>query len=104
MTKGKAGAPKAPPVPLNRCQAELDAVNAAQSALQGLEIRVQSLQSQLQNATPQEKSGIVTEIRDLTENQIPWAKTKLDSAEAALKKCQHSLGILTGPSPSPARQ
>ena len=104
MTKGKKGASKGPPFKGNRCQAELDAVNAAQSALQGLQLRVQSLQSELQNATPQEKSGIVAEMRDLTENQIPWAKAKLDSAEAALKKCQHSFGILTTPSPPPARQ
>lgn len=103
MTKENPGAFKAQPVVGNRCQAELDAVNAAQSALQGFETEVESLQSQLHHATPQEKSGIVAEIRDLTENQIPWAKNKLGSAQAELNKCRHSLGITTTSSPPPAR-
>lgn len=99
MNKAKAGVFKAPAAPGNPCQAELDAVNAAQTALQSLELRVQGLQSELQHATPQEKSGIVAEIRDLTESKIPWEKTQLAEAEAALSKCRHSLGVLTTLSP-----
>jgi hypothetical protein len=104
MTQRKPDAPKAPPFTLDHCQPEIDAVNAAQSTLKGLEDLVEALQIQLQNAATPEKAGIVAEIREFSENEIPAAKTKLESAQAALNKCRHSFGILTTTSPPPARQ
>jgi hypothetical protein len=76
------------PVTVNRCQSEIDAVSAAQAALQGLENLVQSLQLQLQHATPQEKAGIVAEIKHVTTDLIPPAQAALDSAQQALILCR----------------
>jgi hypothetical protein len=89
---------------VNRCQAEIDAVNAAKSALQGLESMIQALQSQLHRATPQEKPGIIAEIKDINERQIPVAKTKLDNAQSALDRCRHFLPDRASPSPLIATQ
>ena len=76
------------PVIVNVCQVQLDAVNAAQAALKGLQIQVQSLQLQLQHATPQEKSGIIAMITKINTVQIPPAQTTLDNAKAALEQCK----------------
>jgi hypothetical protein len=70
------------------CQAQIDAVNAAQSASQGLEDQIMGLQLQLQFATPQEKSAIVAAITSIRATQLPLAHTKLDGAKAALERCQ----------------
>jgi hypothetical protein len=83
------------------CQAEIDAISAAQSALQGLQNMIVSLQSQLQHATPQEKPGIIAQIKDISENQIPAAQTKIDNAQNALKRCR--LLSTVRPTPSPPR-
>lgn len=76
------------PVVVNVCQTQIDAVNAAQAALTGLQDQIQSLQLQLQHATPQEKSGIIAEIKQINTVQIPPAQTTLDNAKAALEKCK----------------
>jgi hypothetical protein len=75
-------------VTVDSCQAEIDAVNAAQSALQGLGDMVQSLQNRLQNATPQQKPGIIAEMKDIEDNQIPAAQRKLAQAQIALNLCR----------------
>lgn len=46
---------KVQPVTVDRCQAEIDAVNAAEAVVQGLQGMIRVLQSQLQHATPQQK-------------------------------------------------
>jgi hypothetical protein len=84
-------------VTVDRCQALVDAVNAAQSAIPGLESMVQSLQNQLQNATPQQKPGIIAEIKKINEEQIPAAKTKLTDAQSALSLCRN-VSVMTTPS------
>ena len=76
------------PVIVNVCQAQIDAVNAAQAALKSLQDQIQSLQLQLQHATPQEKSGIIAEIKQINTVQIPPAQTTLDNAKADLEKCK----------------
>ena len=49
---------------------------------------IQSLQSQLQHATPQQKSGIIAQIKNIGEVQIPAAQANVDKANAALKRCR----------------
>lgn len=78
------------------CQARLDAVNQAQSAIQGLEDLIRGLQDQLQLATPQEKSAIIAEIRSVQETQLPAANAKLVSAKRALERCQRLGAVRPG--------
>jgi len=76
------------PIIVNICQAQINAVNAAQATLKGLQDQIQNLQLQLQHATPQEKSGIIALITKINTYQIPPAQTILDNAKAALEKCK----------------
>ncbi len=89
---------KIQPVVVNICQAQVDAVNAAQAALKGLQDQVHSLQLQLQHATPQEKSGIIAQITRINTVQIPPAQAALDNAKVALEKCK---ALLTHPERAP---
>lgn len=84
------GSLKVARVTVNVCQAEIDAVNAAQAALHGLQLMVQSLQNQLQHATPQQKPGIVAQINHINTVQIPPAQAALDNAQHALDACKVS--------------
>jgi len=84
------GSLKVQAVTVDVCQAQVDAVNAAQAKLKGLQDMVQSLQAQLQHATPQQKSGIVAQIRQINEHQIPQAQKALDEARSALEACRAS--------------
>jgi hypothetical protein len=70
------------------CQAQVDAVTAAEQKITGLQGEVTSLQLQLQHATPQEKSGIIHLIEDINQNQIPQAEAALERAKRALRICR----------------
>lgn len=87
-------------VAIDPCQDQVDAVAAAQAALQGLEDLILGLQLQLQHAAPQAKAAIVAEISDVAQNQIPAAEARLASAKTALKRCR-LLGAIRPPSTHP---
>jgi len=70
------------------CQNRIDAVQAAEAALKGLQHMVQSLQHQLATATPQQKPGIVAEIRHVNEDLIPEAERRIERARRALQFCK----------------
>jgi len=72
------------------CQAETDAVNAAQATLQGFDDLVARLQALLETATPQQKPGIIAQIKRINTQLIPPAQAALDAARRALQTCQAS--------------
>jgi len=72
----------------NPCQGQIDAVNAAEQAVKGLQQMVQSLQKQLATATPQQKPGIISLIRQINEQQLPAARKNVAIAQQALRFCE----------------
>ena len=68
------------------CAAQRAAVNAKKQEISSLQHRVQSLQEQLQHATPQQKPGIIHEIGD-TNVLLGQSEAQLPALEAALKAC-----------------
>jgi hypothetical protein len=77
---------------IDLCQAQVDQVAAAKGVVDGIQSRIMALQAELQHATPQEKSGIVHEINDLSA-QLPAALAALDDARKALQSCRNRWGI-----------
>lgn len=75
-------------ITVDACQANVDAVAAAEAKIRGLHLQVQSLQQQLQTATPQQKSGIIALIRRINEQDIPAAKQALEGAKRMLQRCR----------------
>jgi hypothetical protein len=74
------------PVVVDRCQAQVDALNAVEAKIRALQEQVRFLQSQLATATPQQKPAIISEIEQINAQRIP-------AARAALVPAQRSLGI-----------
>ncbi len=72
---------------INLCQAQVDHVKDAQDLVDSIEARKTTLQAQLQHATPQEKPGIIAEIKELN-GQLTVATTDLDDARRALQACR----------------
>jgi len=68
------------------CAKPRAALKAKQDEIKGLQLRVESLQFQLQHATPQQKSALVQEI-GATNDLIDQAEAALPALEAALDHC-----------------
>lgn len=83
-------------VVVDPCQANVDAVNAAEARIRGLHSMVQSLQHQLQTATPQQKPAIIASIRKINEQDLPAAEQALAGAERMLRRCR-ILGVTHEP-------
>ena len=70
------------------CRAELDTVQAARSALDGVLKSIEALQEDLQHASPTEKPAINREIKRLREEELPVARAALIEAQHALEACR----------------
>lgn len=70
------------------CQAESDAVQAAQSVVDGVLANIEAKQEELRNASPLEKPAILEEIRQLKTEELPAANTALAAAREALQACR----------------
>ena len=55
--------------------------------MDGLQTQRQLLQDQLHHATPQQKSGIIAQIKHIAEVDLPPAEAALAAAQAALQAC-----------------
>lgn len=75
-------------ITVDPCQANVDAVAAAEAKVRGLHLQVQSLQQQLQSATPQQKPGIIAMMRKINEQDVPAAEQTLEGAERMLQRCR----------------
>lgn len=75
------------PVLTNPCQAQVDAVRAAQAAINNINTEIKSLQEQLRHASPQEKPGLNKLIKE-QRALLPGANKTLDQAKQALQQCQ----------------
>lgn len=77
-----------PPVnPADLCPDEVRAVNAAKSAVDGINGQIRVLQEQLHHASPSEKAAIVREIERIREQELAPANAALEEAERALRVC-----------------
>ena len=76
------------PVPVELCQAQVDAVNDALATVDTIDVQIKSLQSELQHASPSEKPAIIAEIRRLRFEELPVAMATLQGARQALQACR----------------
>ena len=76
------------PVPVELCQAQVDAVNDALAIVDTIDVQIKSLQSELRHAAPGEKPAIIAEIRRLKFEELPVAMATLQSARQALHACR----------------
>jgi hypothetical protein len=76
------------PVPVDRCQAQVNAVKTAQSAVNAVDAAIQALQAELQHASPSEKPFIISEIKRLREEELAVAQAVLSGALRALSICR----------------
>lgn len=76
------------PVVVDRCQPQIDAVNAAKAVVDGIDSEIKSLQDELQQASPAEKPFLVSEIKRLRTEEMPVAVAALDEARRDLQACR----------------
>ncbi|MDZ4342293.1 MAG: hypothetical protein U1E51_07625 [Candidatus Binatia bacterium] len=76
------------PVRVDRCQAQVNAVKAAQSVVDGVDQEIRQLQTELQHASPGEKPFIISEIKRIREEDLADAMAALDNARVALSICR----------------
>jgi hypothetical protein len=76
-----------PPLP-DRCQAQIDALNAARAAVSSLLAGIRALQAELHQASPAEKSFIIAEIRRIRAEELPAAHAAVEAAERDLAACR----------------
>jgi len=76
------------PVVIDRCQAEINAVNAAQTAVNDILAKIKGLEDELKHASPAEKSLIIKEIKQIREEELPSAEAALEEARRALQACR----------------
>jgi malonyl CoA-acyl carrier protein transacylase len=72
------------------CQAQVNAVNAAQSVVTGINNQISKLQLQLQHASPDAKPDIIKEINRLRREELFPAQAALGDARRALQTCRES--------------
>lgn len=72
--------------PVDLCRTERVALEAKRQQITGLQLRVSSLQQQLQHATPQQKASIMHLINE-TNVAITADEAQLPALEAALQEC-----------------
>jgi hypothetical protein len=87
-----------PTDPVDHCATLRAAVNAKKAEITSLQLRVATLQNQLQNATPQEKSGIVADIKK-DNDLLTQAEAELPALQGALDLCtsHHHLSPVIDP-------
>jgi hypothetical protein len=76
------------PVRVDRCQAQVDAVKAAQAVVNDIDATIRQLQEELGQASPAEKRFILAEIKRLREEELAAAMADLEAARAALSICR----------------
>jgi len=81
------------PVPVDDCQAQVNAVKAAKSVVDNIDVQIRTLQDELQHASPAEKPLIISEIRRLRREELPVAMAALEDARRALQTCRESTTI-----------
>ena len=79
------------PVPVDRCQSQVDAVKAAQAAVNGVDAQIRALQAELHSASPAEKRFIISEIKRLREEELPIVIAALEEARSALQFCRERI-------------
>ena len=80
------------PVVVDRCQAQINAVNAAQAVVNGIEAQIQQLQEQLQGRGEEPrppKNIIVAEIARIRVEELAPAVADLEAARATLQACRN---------------
>lgn len=75
-------------VRVDRCQAQVEAVRKAQSAVDDINRQIKKLQDDLKRASPAEKPFIFEEIRQLREDDLASAQAALGRALTALSICR----------------
>jgi hypothetical protein len=83
------------PVVADRCQAQVNAVNAAQSVVNGIEAEIRALQDELSgggDGPSLPKSFIIAEIKRIRTEELAPAVADLQAARAALKACREQSG------------
>ncbi len=90
------------PVLVERCQAEIDAVNAAQAAVNNIEKEIKCLQGQLKDEGCDEEEQslprefIHDEIERLRDEELGPAMEALKDARLALQRCRLRQGVVGG--------
>lgn len=83
----KSSSPKPPPAGGDPCQPQVDAVIAAQSAVNTIDGQIKSTQAALRVAPPSEKPFLRSEIARLRQER-PVATKALDAVRRTLKSCR----------------
>jgi hypothetical protein len=81
----------------DRCQAQVNAVNAAQAVVNGIEAEIRELQDALRGegeGSSLPKSFIIAEIKRIRAEELAPAVADLQAARAALKACRERLGTI----------
>ena len=78
----------------NLCQAQIDAVAAAEQAIRSLQLMVRQLHGMLDDVTPQERAILVAAIDRINEDQLPAAEEDLRRAQYALRRCKEIREII----------
>lgn len=76
------------PVPVDRCQARVDAARAAQADVDGIEAEIRQLQVELKDASPGDKPRIIREIGRIRTQELVPANRALEAAKQALATCR----------------
>lgn len=80
------------PVVVDLCQAQVNVVKAAQSAVDAIDARIRQLEDELQHASTAEKPFIISEIRRLGEERHV-AMAAFEDARRVLQTCRESTTI-----------
>ena len=83
------GSLRVEPVEEDRCQAQLDAFQAATTAVSEIEAELDALGQELEGASPTRKAAILRKTLRLTRQELPAANAKLERAQAALRICRN---------------
>lgn len=86
VLSGEVTVTAVPTDPVDPCAVPRAALEVKRQQIKGLELRVLSLQEQLQHATPQQKPAIIHLITE-TDAEITAAEAQLPAFEAALQLC-----------------
>jgi hypothetical protein len=86
VLSGEVTVTAVPPDTVDLCAVPRAALEAKRQQIKGLQLRVSSLQQQLQHATPQQKPAIIHLIKE-TNAEITAAEAQLPALEAALQAC-----------------
>jgi hypothetical protein len=89
------------PVVIDKCQAQVNAVNAAKSSVKDVENEIKRLQAQLSghhdpNDPPMTKADIIKEINRVRTEDLPVAEAALKSAQKELLACRTRVADTVG--------